>query len=96
MAKDFVKINQLASDPKWANKLASFRHQLRQVIDLGTELKGVMEHNIQNGDHGDVESLFALPPASGQVVYNLVAGALAALRGTVQSADALTLIDRVG
>lgn len=96
MAQDFIRVDTSISTATYASHLLSLINQTRSLIDLAEKLKGIMDHNIAASDYTDVESLFGLTVGNGSPVYNLVAGSLAAMKGTAQSSDALTLIDRVG
>lgn len=96
MPKDFVKVNQSDSNAVMAARLIEFIGLYRRALDLGEYVKGVMEHNINGADYADLELRFGLAVGQGQIAYNLVAGTLGAMKGTAQSADGLTLIDRVG
>ena len=96
MPKDFIRVDTTLLAATFARDLVFFKDRVREAIDLGEKLKGVMEHNISGGDYADVEARFGLSVGEGQLAYNLVAGTLGALKGAVQSSDALTLIDRIG
>lgn len=96
MPRDFITINQTLATAKYSGELKRFVETVREVLDLGQKVKGVMDHNTDGSNYADIEALFGLPTDNGDEVYNLVAGTLGALMGTVQSADALTLIDRIG
>jgi hypothetical protein len=97
MAQDFITINESAPlTHKFAGDLKRFVDHLRNVIDEAEKIKGIMEHNINDTNYGGVETLFGLSAGTGDDCYNLIAGTLGAIKGVIQSADALTLIDQVG
>lgn len=95
MPTDFIKINRSTGDI-YASDLFSLISLLRSALDIGAKVKDQFNHNTDGTSYTGLESLFGLPPDSGDEVYNLVLGALAALKGEAQSADALMLIARVG
>jgi len=96
MAADFIKITRGGTGEKFGADLANAKNVARALIDQLEMLKGIAEHNIANADYTAMETIFGLSAGNGTVVYNLLAGTLGALKGTVQSSDALTLIDRIG
>lgn len=96
MPKDFIKINTADTNAKFATQLKTWIDQVRDVIDQGDKFKEIMDHNVNHPDYADIETVFGLPVGNGDEVYNLVSGTIAGIKGTAQSADALTLISRVG
>jgi hypothetical protein len=92
MARDFIRINQTVNTATKASLLSQYILSLRQTMELGDRVKGILEHNTDGTDYTDVESLFGVPAGSGQAVYNLVLGAAAGVR----SADGRNLTERVG
>lgn len=96
MARDFVKVDKAQAGQKFGPDLMTAATQTRFLIDHLEFIKGVMEHNTDGSNYADVETLFGLAAGNGAIAYNLIAGTLGALKGTAQSSDALTLIDRVG
>ena len=95
MPNDFIQINRSTGDI-YASDLYSLTSLVRQTIDIAEKVKDYCDHTVEGADYTALETLFGLPAGSGDEVYNLVAGTLGALKGQVQSADALTLIARVG
>jgi hypothetical protein len=93
MAVDFISVNVNA--PLGRN-LKDFVTGLRQVLDGGEAVMGVMNHNWDVGDYASLEALFGLPDGTGANVLTLMTGTMNALKGTQQSDYALQLIDRVG
>ncbi len=94
MPNDFIKIDRTTGDI-YASDLYSLTSLVRQTIDIAEKVKDYCDHTVEGADYTALETLFSTT-GSGDEVYNLVAGTLGALKGQVQSADALTLIARVG
>lgn len=66
--------------------------QLRDVRDRLERLKNVLDTQVDGANYTLVESQFGLQAGEGQLVYNLVTGAFAAVDG----AAVLQLINRAG
>lgn len=96
MARDFIKIDTVASTQKYGGRLVQAKNTLREAYELLTELKAVMDHATDGSVWTDLEALFGAPAGQGQTVYNLVTGAVGAIAGTTQSADGKTLTERMG
>jgi hypothetical protein len=93
MAIDFIPVNVNA--PLGRN-LKDFVTTIRQAVDGGDAVLGVMNHNWDVGDYAALETLFGLPTGTGADVLTLITGTMQALKGQLQTDYALTLIDRVG
>jgi hypothetical protein len=96
MAIDFITVNTGDGAATFAADLVRFKELYRQTLDLGEKLKDIMDHNTDGSSYTGIETKFGLPAGNGDEVYNLVAGTLAALKGTAQSSDGIALIGRVG
>jgi hypothetical protein len=93
MAVDFIPIN---TNAPMGRPLKDFITVIRQMLDGGDAVLGVMNHTWDVGDYAELETLFGLPMGTGADVLTLVTGAMSALNGTQQTDYALQLIDRVG
>lgn len=93
MPSDFIRVDQTTTTLRAGALLAALASQLRATRNLAAQVKGIMDHNVAASDYTALESLFGVTAGNGLTVYNLVAGALAAINA---STDAMTLIDRVG
>ena len=51
----------------------------RDVLNLLTETKAVMEAQVDGADYTAIEAQYGLPSGKGQTTYNLVAGARTAI-----------------
>ena len=96
MPQDYVKIDAGLTTQKFAGDFINAIASLRSTIDQLEKMKGLMDHMTNGVLFTDIEVQFGLPTGQGQTVYNLVSGALGAMKGTVQSSDGVTLIERVG
>ncbi len=77
---------------KYGRRLERFVQLLREVRDLGEEIKGVFDHNAADPDYSGINAVTGCGPSNSQAVYNLLAGAYA----RVNHADVTSMIDRVG
>src|SRR5262245_2382839 len=93
MPTDFIQVD---SNAKYAGDLLRYKELFRSVVDLAEKLVDMMNHNTDGVDYSSLEGLYGVPLGSGDEVYNLVLGSRAALLGTAQSSDGMTLIGRVG
>lgn len=96
MPRDFIRIDVSITTQKYGPDLMLFIANFRSAVELGNRLKDILDHNTDGTNYADIEVLFGLPAGNGDEIYNLVSGALAALKGTAQSTDGLTLMARVG
>lgn len=96
MPKDFIRVDTSLTTAKFASDLVAFKEAVRDVLQRGAKIKGIMDRNYQGNDYAACEGLFGLPQNQGATVYGLIGGVLRALHGAAQNADAMTLIDRVG
>ena len=101
MARDYLRIDTTgAQSSQIAAKTSTFIDHCRQAINLGTELKGIFDHNTDAGDFSDIQVLIGLKDVAGtaateaeaEAVYNLVTGTLAELEADTNLGQ---LIDRV-
>lgn len=96
MAADFIKLNRTASTAPFVNELVSIPTDLRRLMD---KLEQVREKGFRMFDGSDFnvfETLYGIPPGSGQAVFDRVNGTLLALKGEAQNANALELMNAVG
>jgi hypothetical protein len=96
MPRDFIKIALDVTTATHARALKNFVQQFREAYEQGVAVKSILDHNTDGSNYADIEALFGVPAGQGQTVYNLVAGAVGAMSGTVQSGDGKTLTERVG
>jgi len=96
MAIDFITVDNGVTTATFAQDLIRFKELFRQTLDLGDKIKDIMDHNTDGSNYAGIETKFGIATGLGDDVYNLVAGALAAMKGTSQSSDGMTLIGRVG
>ena len=94
MARDFIKIN--TNGAPQAVLLKGYVQALRSAIEQGERVRAIMNHNHDNVDFSDIESLFGLPAGSGQTVFDLVNGSVGSMAGTFQTADATTITEKLG
>jgi hypothetical protein len=93
MANDFISIDMAG---KHAGELRRLCELVRSTLDSGEKVLGYMSHSWDTGDYADLEVLFGIPTGSGSDVLYMVTCTMQALKGQMQSAAALDLIDRVG
>ncbi len=96
MARDFIKINRNDANAIYANMLLDFVGTMRNAIETGTLIKGIMDHNHDGSIFTDIEALFGVPANNGQTVYNFVNGSMGAMNGTFQNSDGKNLTERLG
>jgi hypothetical protein len=96
MAIDYIKIDTGSAGATQAIVLRSFVQALRASYEQGVKVKAVMDHNQDGANWTALEALFGLPATKGQVVYDMVNGAIGAMEGTFQTPDAKNLTERVG
>jgi hypothetical protein len=98
MAADFIPIDRTDSTAVFSNKLVALAPELRRVIDKLEEIQQ-MGYRMFVADPADFtmfESLFGIPTGQGQTVFNRVNGALLAIKGEAQNANAIELINTIG
>jgi hypothetical protein len=93
---DFIKIDQQAAGATQANELIRLKNALREAYSQGLKVRGIMEHNHDGEVFTDLEALFGIPPGQGQVVFDLVNGAIGSMEGLFMVDDAKELCDRIG
>ncbi|MET0708005.1 MAG: hypothetical protein ABWY82_14370 [Tardiphaga sp.] len=96
MTKDFIPINLSTTTATQASLLKSYITTLRQAYELGTRVKGIMQHNHDGTVFTDIETLFGLPTGEGQTVFDLVNGSIGSMEGSFQVDDAKEITERVG
>ena len=94
MAQDYIRVNvDTATSRTNASELLTFIQHIRRAKELGNKLQDVFNHNVEDPDYADLEPHLGIPAAEGQVVYNLLVGALAEIEADV---NAMQIIGRVG
>lgn len=96
MARDFIKVDKTQAAAIKAQLLLNYVSTLQSAIEQGAAIKAIMDHNTDATVWTDIETLFGIPTGKGQTVYNLVAGSVGAIAGTVQDVGAKTLTQQVG
>ena len=96
MANDFIKINQADSSAKFAADLKTATVQTKNLLELYAALIARGQHMFDGSDFTDFEEMHGLPVGTGQTVYDMLNGALIAMNGTGQNAQAVALKNRVG
>ncbi len=96
MARDYIKIDTGNVAATQAIVLRSFVQALRTAYEQGKKVIAVMGHNNDGAVFTDIEALFGLPAGKGQIVFDLVNGAVGSMEGTFQVDDAKELSERVG
>lgn len=89
MANQHIEINQ---GMRLGSKLFSFVSSLRAVHDNGMSLKDIADQVAAGGDWEAFQSEFGIPAGQGDVVYNLLLGAVGALDNTA----IIQFLDRLG
>lgn len=74
MANNFIGINL---GTRLGSSLMSGSQNLNWSIDVLTSLKAAMDNMVAGADYSIVEAQFGIPAGKGQILYNLVAGAVA-------------------
>jgi len=93
MARDFIKINQLAPQ---ATLLRSYISAQRQAYNLGKQCQSIMTHLNDGTVWTDVETAFGIDAGKGQTVFDLVNGAVGSMEGAFTVSDAKTITEKVG
>jgi hypothetical protein len=96
MVIDFIQIDMSTTTATQAALLKSYITTLRQAYELGTRVKGVMEHNHDGTNFAGIETLFGLPNGKGNIVFDLVNGSIGSMEGNFQVDDAKEITERVG
>jgi hypothetical protein len=96
MIIDFIEINMGVTTATQASLLKQYITTLRQAYELGTRVKGVMEHNHDGTNFTGIETLFGLPTGKGNIVFDLVNGSIGSMEGTFKVDDAKEITERVG
>ena len=89
MPTTFIPVNTTA---RLGNELRRTIDLLRELRDRLEKLRFVLDTQVDGANYSMVESQFGLQAGDGQLVYNLVAGAYAA----VDTVSVQQLINRVG
>lgn len=95
MARDFINVNTTAATATQSRTLIDFSRALRIAYDQGKRILAIMGHNNDGTVFTDIETLYGLPAGQGQVVFNLVNGAIGSMEGTFQVPDAKTITERI-
>ncbi len=96
MARDYIKIDTSSAAATQAIVLRSFVQALRTAYEQGKKVIAIMNHNNDATVFTDLETLFGLPAGKGQIVFDLVNGAVGSMEGSFQVDDAKELTERVG
>lgn len=96
MARDFIKVDTTPSAATKAPLLLQYIAAQRQAYEIGNRVKDVMTHNNDGVVFTDIEALFGLPAGKGQIVFDLVNGAVGSMEGSFQVDDAKEITERVG
>jgi hypothetical protein len=72
MASNYIPIDQ---SKRLGSRLRRTVDLARELLDMLTETKAVMEAQIDATDYTAVEAQYGVPAGKGQTAYNLVAGA---------------------
>jgi hypothetical protein len=97
MAVDFITID--TSNPQvaiGAMQLKTLCRQLRDGYNSGLQILAVMTHMNDGSDFTTIEKKFGLQAGEGQVVFDMVNGAIGSMEGKFQTSDAKNLTERVG
>lgn len=94
--RDFIPIDQLAAGASQATELVRLKNALQEAYSQGLKVRGIMEHNHDNVNFGDLEQLFGIPAGKGQIVFDLVNGAIGSMEGLFQVDDCKELCERIG
>lgn len=96
MARDFLKINTTDTNATHANLLIETKDVVRRAFELLTRVKSIMDHNHDGSNFSDIETLFGIPATKGQIVYDLVNGAVGAMQNVFQNDDCKQLTEQIG
>lgn len=96
MARDFIKIDSTIATATQAAELKALVSVLRDAYQRGKKVLAVMTHNNDGTNFTDIEALFGLPANKGQIVFNLINGAVGSMEGNFQVPDAKNLTETVG
>lgn len=96
MAKDFIKIDTLNTTATQAADLKSCVAVVRDAYARLKKIQAVMGHNNDGASFTDIETLYGLPAGKGQIVFDLINGAVGSMEALFQTADAKNLTERVG
>lgn len=101
MANDFIKVARTDSAATEAAELLQFVDVTRKAYELGVAIRAKMRHNFddsdpQNIDWTHVEALWGVTPGNGVRIFTFVDGAVGAMEGSFQNADAKNVTETVG
>lgn len=88
-ARDFIKVSVVQATAPHSAMLRQYINAVRNAYDLAKRVQGIMEHNHDGVNYGDLEAMFGLPTGAGPTVVALVNGA-------IRDVDARALTERVG
>lgn len=96
MARDFIRIDTVTTSATHSRLLLAYKDALRDAYQKGKYILGIMNHNQDGSNFGDIEGLFGLPTGKGQTVYDLINGSIGAMEGTFQNSNGRDLTETLG
>lgn len=95
MPSDPIRVDTRAPGASQAGELLNLRNAMQAAYAQGNKVRGVMMHAHDGTDFTDLEQLYGLAAGEGQVVFDLVNGAIGSMEGQFQVDDAKELCDRI-
>lgn len=96
MAQDFIPIDTRAAGATQAGELLTLKSAMQNAYSQGLKVRGIMLHTHEGNDFSYLEQLFGVPAGQGQIVFDLVNGAIGSMEGNFQVDDCKELCERIG
>jgi hypothetical protein len=96
MAIDFIKIDLTKAGSTQAQQLKNFVDAAANIYSLGNLLRNKMTHMHDGTDFVQIETNYGLPAGQGQVVFDLINGAIGSMSGEFQTPDFKTITEKLG
>lgn len=96
MAQDFIPIDTRLAGASQAGELLNLKAAMQAAYSQGLKVRGIMLHCHEGTEFTYLEQLFGVPAGQGQVVFDLVNGAIGSMEGEFMVDDCKELCERIG